>query len=98
MKLLGTGSSLPKKQVTNDDLSEFLDTNDEWIFPRTGIKSRHVISDEKLEDLAVDAALKAVENARVQLSELDMIICSNVVNEYVTPGLSCIVASKLGVS
>ena len=98
MKLLGTGSSLPKIQVTNDDLSEFLDTNDEWIFPRTGIKSRHVISDEKLEDLAVDAALKAVENARVQLSELDMIICSNVVNEYVTPGLSCIVASKLGVS
>ena len=48
MKIIGTGSSLPKKIVTNDMLSEFLDTSDEWIVPRTGIRSRHVISDEEL--------------------------------------------------
>ena len=98
MKILGTGSSLPKMQVTNDDLSKFLDTNDEWIFPRTGIKSRHIISSEKLEDLAVDAARKALDDAGVAAGELDMLICSNVVNEFITPSLSCIVASKLGIS
>lgn len=85
-------------QVTNDDLSKFLDTNDEWIFPRTGIKSRHIISSEKLEDLAVDAARKALDDAGVAAGELDMLICSNVVNEFITPSLSCIVASKLGIS
>ena len=98
MKILGTGSALPSRQVSNDDLSKFLDTNDEWIFPRTGIKTRHVISDEKLEDLATAAAMKAVKDAGIELSEIDMIICSNVVNEFITPSLSCIVASKLGIS
>ena len=98
MKILGTGSSLPTKQVSNDDLSKFLDTNDKWIFPRTGIKSRHIISSEKLEDLALDAARKALDNAGVDAGELDMLICSNVVNEFITPSLSCIVASKLGIS
>ena len=59
MKILGTGSALPKKIVTNDMLSEFLDTSDEWIVPRTGIHSRHVISDEQIEDLGTEAAFKA---------------------------------------
>ncbi len=49
MKIAGTGSVLPKKVVTNDMLSEFLETSDEWITTRTGVKSRHVISDEKLD-------------------------------------------------
>ena len=56
MKIAGTGSVLPKKVVTNDMLSEFLETSDEWITTRTGVKSRHVISDEKLEDMAIEAA------------------------------------------
>ena len=63
MRIVGTGSVLPKKIVTNDMLSEFLDTSDSWIFPRTGIKYRHVISDEKLEDMAIEAARKALDNA-----------------------------------
>ena len=96
MKIIGTGSVIPKKIVTNDMLSEFLDTSDAWIYPRTGIKHRHVISDEKLEDMAIEAAMKALENAGMKAEELDFIICSNVVNEYVTPSLSCIIHGGIG--
>ena len=98
MKISGTGSSLPGKVVTNDMLSQFLDTSDEWIRARTGVRSRHVISDEKLEDLAIDAARKALADAGLKADELDFIICSNVVNEYVTPQLSCIIQGGIGAS
>ena len=96
MKISGTGSALPKQIVTNEMLSRFLDTSDEWITTRTGVKARHVISDEKLEDLAAEAAKKALENAGVKPEELDFIICSNVVNEYITPQLSCIIQGAIG--
>ena len=87
---------MPKKEVTNDMLSAFLDTSDEWIVTRTGISSRKVISDERLEDLAVDAARKAIDDAGITLDDIDIIICSNVVNEFVTPGLSCVIQRDLG--
>ena len=96
MKIIGTGSVIPKQIVTNDMLSEFLDTSDAWIYPRTGIKYRHVISDEKLEDMAIEAARKALDDAGMKAEELDFIICSNVVNEYVTPSLSCIIQGGIG--
>lgn len=89
---------LPKKVVTNEMLSQFLDTSDEWIRTRTGVKSRHVISDERLEDMAIEAARKALDDAGVAVSELDFIICSNVVNEYITPQLSCIIQGGIGAS
>ena len=98
MKLAGTGSSLPRKTVTNDDLSKFLDTSDEWIYPRTGIRSRHIITDENLEDLAADAVNKALAMAGLRPEDIDLCICSNVINEYVTPGLSCVIASKTGMT
>ncbi|MBQ7020017.1 MAG: ketoacyl-ACP synthase III [Bacteroidales bacterium] len=98
MKIIGTGSALPTKIVTNEMLSEFLDTSDEWITTRTGVKSRHVISDEKLEDLAIEAARKALEDASLKAEDLDFIICSNVVNEYVTPQFSCIIQGGIGAS
>ena len=85
MKISGTGSALPNKIVTNDMLAQFLDTSDEWIRTRTGVTSRHVISDEKLEDLAATAAKRALQDAGIRAEELDFIICSNVVNEYITP-------------
>ena len=96
MKIIGTGSILPKKIVTNDMLSEFLETSDEWITTRTGVKSRHVISDERLEDMAIEAARKALDDAGMKAEELDYIICSNVVNEYITPQLSCIIQGGIG--
>lgn len=96
MKISGTGSALPRKIVTNDMLAQFLDTSDEWIRTRTGVTSRHVISDEKLEDLAREAAEKALLDAGVRAEDLDFIICSNVVNEYITPQLSCIIQGAIG--
>lgn len=98
MKISGTGSALPKQVVTNDMLAQFLDTSDEWIKTRTGVSSRFVISDEKLEDLASNAAQKALEDAGIKAEELDFIICSNVVNEYITPQLSCIIQGAIGAS
>ncbi len=96
MKISGTGSSLPSKVVTNQMLAEALDTSDEWITTRTGIKERRVLSKEYLLDLAVEASLKALEDAKMDVKDLDFIICANVVNEYVTPALSCIVKDKIG--
>ena len=96
MKIIGTGSAHPKCAVTNHMLEQFLETTDEWITERTGIKERCVISSEKLEDLAVIAANKALEDAGLTAADIDFIICSNVVNEYVTPALSCIIQGKLG--
>lgn len=95
MKIIGTGSAHPSCVVTNDMLAQFLDTSDEWIVTRTGIKERRLISDEELKDLAADAARKALESSGLQPGELDFIICSNVVNEYVTPSLSCLVHEAL---
>lgn len=96
MKISGTGSVLPRKVVTNEMLSQFIDTSDEWIKTRTGVRSRRVISDEKLEDMAIEASLKALADAGMRADELDFIICSNVVNEYVTPQLSCIIQGGIG--
>ena len=96
MKVLGTGCAHPSKVVTNEMLSQLVDTSDEWITTRTGIKERCVMSSETLEDLAVQAAKKAMENAGVTADELDFIICANVVNEFVTPALSCIIQGAIG--
>lgn len=96
MKIIGTGSAHPKCAVTNQMLEQFLETTDEWITERTGIKERCVISSEKLEDMACEAAMKALENANLTPADIDFLICSNVVNEYVTPALSCIIQGKIG--
>ncbi|MCL2167952.1 MAG: beta-ketoacyl-ACP synthase 3 [Lentimicrobiaceae bacterium] len=96
MKIIGTGSALPSLAVTNEMLSEFLDTNNEWISSRTGISQRRIISTESLLELSVYACNKALENAKLNAKDIDFIICSNVVNHYVTPGLGCIIQGKIG--
>ena len=80
MKIIGTGSAHPKCAVSNEMLEKFLETTDEWITERTGIKERCVISSERLEDMAVEAANKALEDAGLTVADIDFIICSNVVN------------------
>lgn len=96
MKIIGTGRAHPAKVVTNAMLEQFLDTSDEWIKSRTGMSERRVISSERLEDLATQAALQAIEDAGLKPTDIDYIICSNVVNEYITPSLSCIVQGAIG--
>lgn len=98
MKIIGTGSAHPSLTVTNDMLASFLETSDEWIVTRTGIRQRQVVSTEELKDLATEAARKALDNAGVSAKEIDFIICSNVVNEYVTPSLACLIHEAIDAS
>lgn len=96
MKIIGTGRSHPSLVVTNEMLAQILDTSDEWITTRTGIKERRVISSENLEDLAIDAAKKALKEANMEATDLDYIICANVVNEYISPAMSCVIQGAIG--
>lgn len=96
MKIIGTGSSHPSLTVTNEDLAKFLDTSDEWIKTRTGINSRQIISNEDLREMSTESAVKALENAGIEAKDLDYIICSSVVSEYMTPGISSLVHSDIG--
>ena len=74
-QLIGTGYKLPAKILTNDDLSKMVETNDEWISTRTGIRSRHIAAEgETTCDLSYDAALTAIENAGIKNSEIDFVI------------------------
>ncbi len=84
--------------VSNDDLSKFLDTNDAWITSRTGIKTRHLLSTEDLYDLAVDAAVKAIRASGLRPDQIDFLLVSNVANRHITPGLSCIVQKRIGLT
>lgn len=96
MKIIGTGSAVPKKVVTNDMLAEFLDTNDEWITTRTGIRRRHLLTDENLVDLAIEAAKKAIASSGVNPRDIDFLICSNVGNNYITPSMATIIEGAVG--
>lgn len=96
MKIIGTGSALPEKVVTNDMLAGFLETSDSWITTRTGIKTRHLLSKETLGELAITAAQAALDSSGVAPNEIDYLICSNVANSYVTPSLSSIILGPLG--
>lgn len=94
--IAGTGSALPDTIVTNDDLAKFLDTSDEWIFTRTGIRRRRVLTGERLDDLAVRSARIALEDAGVSGSEVDLILCATMRGDTFTPSLACTVAEAIG--
>ena len=73
MKFLGTGSALPKKVVSNDDLAQVMDTSDEWIRSRTGIGMRHIAVEETTTSMAVEAAEEALADAKISGCEIDLI-------------------------
>ena len=98
MKIIGTGSALPDKIVTNEMLAGFLETNDEWITTRTGIRTRRLLSHETLRELAAKAAGAALASSGLGPQDIDYLICSNVANSYVSPSLGSILLGMLGCS
>ena len=97
-RIAGTGSYLPEKVVTNHDLEQMMDTSDEWIRERTGIKRRHLAGDdEKTSDLALAAANSALEMAGISADDIDLIIIATTTPDKVFPGTACIVQRRLGI-
>ena len=96
IKIIATGSALPEKALSNTELAELVDTNDEWIKSRTGISSRYVCTDETISDLAASAAAKALAKSGLKVEDIDLILCSTISGDYTTPSLSCIVGLRLG--
>lgn len=96
IKICGTGSALPKRVVTNDDLSKIVDTSDEWITTRTGIKTRHIATEETTTSLAAEAAEKALIDAGLKAEELDLIIAASASTDHVVPTLACEIQRELG--
>jgi 3-oxoacyl-[acyl-carrier-protein] synthase-3 len=97
--IAGTGSYLPEKRLTNDDLSQMVDTNDQWIVQRTGIKERRVAGEhESTATLAITAARRAIEDAGLQPSDLDLILCATITPEMGFPSTACFVAAGLGLT
>ncbi|WCR53407.1 MAG: 3-oxoacyl-[acyl-carrier-protein] synthase 3 [Wolbachia endosymbiont of Ctenocephalides orientis wCori] len=95
--ILSTGSYLPKKALSNDDIALIVDTSDEWIKQRTGISQRHIAAEEELtSDLAVNAAKSAIEKAKISANEVDLIIVATTTPDRTFPSCATIVQNKLG--
>ncbi len=96
-KIVGTGSCVPEKVLTNKDLEQIIDTSDEWITTRTGIKERHIAQEgENNSDLAVGAARRALEMAGIPPADLDLIIAGTLTPDMPMPSVACLVQKELG--
>lgn len=96
-RIAGTGSYLPAKVLANRDLESMVDTTDEWIYTRTGIRQRHIAADgERTSDLALHASRKALDAAGITPADLDLIIVATTTPDMVFPSTACILQSKLG--
>lgn len=97
-RISGTGSYLPRKVVTNSDLEKIVDTSDEWIYSRTGIRQRHIAADdENTSDLALHASRSAIEAAGIAPSDIGLIIVATTTPDMVFPSTACILQAKLGI-
>lgn len=98
-RIIGVGSYLPQQVMTNEDLSQIVDTSDEWITARTGIRERHIAADDELtSDIAVAAARKALESANVAPEDVDLIIVATTTPDQTFPATAAHVQAKLGVT
>lgn len=97
--IIGTGSSYPDRILTNSDLEKMVDTTDEWITTRTGIKQRHVAeSGEYTSQFASRAALTAIERAGIKPQDLDLVICATVTPDQILPSTACLIQAEIGAS
>lgn len=98
-RIAGTGSYLPEKVLTNHDLEQIVDTSDQWITERTGIKKRHIVGDdETTTDLAYQAAIKAIEAANISNNDIDLIIVATTTPTRIFPSTASLLQEKLGIS
>jgi 3-oxoacyl-[acyl-carrier-protein] synthase-3 len=98
-KFLGTGSYLPERRLTNEELSKMVDTSDEWIIQRTGIKERRIAAkEESTASLGIAAARNCLAAAGVDAKDLDLILCATITPEMQFPATACFVASALGLN
>lgn len=96
-KIIGVGSYLPDKVLTNCDLEKMVDTTDEWITQRTGIHERHIAAEgQSTSDMAVEAVKRALANAQISTTDIDMIICATTTPDLTFPSTACLVQNKLG--
>lgn len=96
-KISGTGSYLPERRLSNEDLEKMVDTSDQWIRERTGIRWRHMAAKGELtSDLALKASRKALESAGLTAHDLEMIICATVSGDQIMPNTACVLQHKLG--
>ncbi len=96
-RIAGTGSYLPDKVLTNADLSKLVDTSDEWIHSRTGIRQRHIaVEGQTTGDLAHEAALRAMQAAGVKASEIDLIVLGTTTPDLIFPSTACLLQHRLG--
>lgn len=95
-RICGTGSVLPKRRVTNEDLSQIMETSDEWIRSRTGIAARHLAVEETLTEMAAEACRQALEEAKIMPEELDMILAATLSPDKLLPCLACELQRELG--
>lgn len=99
MRIAGSGSALPSRVVTNDQIASVVETSDEWIHQRTGIRTRHMCDPAKGESnayLATEAMRGAVAAARIEASEMDLLICGTISQDMKCPSTACLVAGRLG--
>jgi 3-oxoacyl-[acyl-carrier-protein] synthase III len=98
-RIAGTGSYLPEKILTNTDLERMLDTTDEWILARTGIRERHIAAEgEFTSDLSLQAARRAIQSAGIAADDIDLIIVATTTPDRIFPSTACLMQDKLGIS
>lgn len=96
VKIVGVGSAVPSKIVTNNDLAQLVDTSDEWIFTRTGIKERRISEGETTIELSVKAAKAALEKAQISPEEIDLILVATTTPDHFMPSTACSVQAQIG--
>jgi 3-oxoacyl-[acyl-carrier-protein] synthase III len=96
-RIVGTGMAVPERILTNADLEKMVDTTDEWILTRTGIRERHIAApDEALSDFALPAAERALESAGIDGSDVDLVICATISADRIFPATSCAIQDYIG--
>ncbi|MDO4166692.1 MAG: beta-ketoacyl-ACP synthase III [Eubacteriales bacterium] len=95
-KIVSTGACVPEQIITNDDLAKIVDTSDEWIVQRTGIRQRRISGGENTSVLAIGTARMVLERAQVEPKDVDLIIVASVTPDYGTPSLACMVQKEIG--